>query len=223
MVGDLAVQIATGEARIQAEDLVPLAGSMAGVDMWFVRSADARFQTFQDVVRHAKESTLSIAVTSPTGWDAVSVALVEKALGFTLRKVPFSEPALRYSSLAGGHVDLLFEQPGDVKGFLESGQFRPVLVVSERPVRGYPSAVTTQSLGIKPTLYYYRAVTVRKGTPKERVDKLADLFRRAMDTKEFREVAAKNEWDIVGDPALNKARITRLFIEYIELFRKLTR
>ena len=40
------------------------------------------------------------------------------ARGIALNVVPVAKPAERYTSIIGGHGDLLYEQAGDVKAFL---------------------------------------------------------------------------------------------------------
>src|SRR3546814_16647865 len=46
----------------------------------------------------------------------------------------FDKPTERYAALIGGHTDILFEQPGDVRQFLKAKQMKAILtVMNERP------------------------------------------------------------------------------------------
>lgn len=221
MVGDLAQQIATGEAKIQVDDLVPLFASPAGVDMWFIRSDEQRFKDFESLVEYARKNEVTIGINALGGWDDVSISAVEKAKGIKLKKVPFNQPAERYAALAGKHIDLLFEQPGDIKSFLQARQFRPILAVAEKPVKGYEDVPTTMSQKIDLTLYYWRGLAVKKDTPAERVQFLADLFQKAGNTPEYQSFAAGQSYDLLGAAALEQARATALYQEQVKFFARM--
>ena len=50
---------------------------------------------------------------------------VEEEHGAQFRAVPYSEPTERYTALLSGEVDVLYEQLGDVRQYLDSGDFVP--------------------------------------------------------------------------------------------------
>ena len=52
----------------------------------------------------------------------------------SIQQISFDKGAPRYGALLGGQVDALYEQPGDVRKFLDSGDFKPILTIfNERP------------------------------------------------------------------------------------------
>jgi len=61
--------------------------------------------------------------------------------------VPFPKPAERYSSVLGGHADLLYEQLGDVKSFLDGKQMRPILIFSEARFPAFGAVPASFELG----------------------------------------------------------------------------
>ncbi len=46
-----------------------------------------------------------------------------------IQQISFDKGAPRYGALLGGQVDALFEQPGDVRNFLDAKQFKPILTI----------------------------------------------------------------------------------------------
>jgi len=53
----------------------------------------------------------------------------------TIQQISFDKGAPRYGALLGGQVDALFEQPGDVRNFLDAGQFKPILTIFDERER----------------------------------------------------------------------------------------
>ena len=59
---------------------------------------------------------------------------ITDATGMKIQQISFDKGAPRYGALAGGQVDALFEQPGDVRKFMDAGKFKPILtILKERP------------------------------------------------------------------------------------------
>ena len=47
--------------------------------------------------------------------ELVVMHQLQDALGIDVKQIAFDKPAERYGALIGGQVDVLFEQPGDVR------------------------------------------------------------------------------------------------------------
>ena len=108
-------------------------------------------------------------------------------LDIDLKNVPFSEPGERYAALAGGHVDILHEQPGDVMSFIDSGDYKPIIVMSEERVKGFEDVPTSIEKNINITAGYWRGVWVKSGTPDYALEYLQDIIKKAVNTKEYQE------------------------------------
>ena len=52
---------------------------------------------------------------------------ITDAAGMKIQQISFDKGAPRYGALLGGQVDALFEQPGDVRNFLDAKQFNQSL------------------------------------------------------------------------------------------------
>ena len=74
----------------------------------------------------ANERELKVAITGFGTADDLTVNYF-RAKGLKLTSVPFAKPGERYAAVVGGNADLLYEQAGDVRSFLEAGQLKPVI------------------------------------------------------------------------------------------------
>jgi tripartite-type tricarboxylate transporter receptor subunit TctC len=123
--------------------------------------------------------------------DDVTVRFLEKR-GHKMITVPYPKPGERYAAALGGHAEVLYEQAGDVLQYLKAGQLRPLVIFAERRHPAFPDVPSSKELGLDITLPQVRGIAARKGVPADRVQVLADAFRKAMDTPQWKAFAA--EW-----------------------------
>jgi tripartite-type tricarboxylate transporter receptor subunit TctC len=99
--------------------------------------------------------------------------------------VPFASPGERYSSILGGHADILFEQAGDVGSFLSSKQMRPLLVFGEERMEEFPDVPSSKEAGLEIYLPQFRSLVMKAGTDPARVKLVADAIARAVKNPEY--------------------------------------
>src|SRR6056297_1919815 len=157
---DSVINMVTKTTKSTLDDIVPVAKIQHNVDMWFIKNNDNRFNNYESLINYAKAQPgeVSIATTGLNGADAISIKKIEKKEDIDLKIVPFSEPGERYSALAGGHVDILHEQPGDVLSFIKSETYKPVIAMTETRVKGFDNVPTTLEKGINVTAGYWRGI-----------------------------------------------------------------
>ena len=109
--------------------------------------------------------------------------LAKKGLKFV--SVPFPKPGERYSAILGGHADVLYEQIGDVRNFVDNKQMKPVIMFAEKRDPNFPDVPTSVELGHKVTLPQFRAIVVKAGTDAKIVKKLADALAEAAKDPEY--------------------------------------
>ncbi len=172
-----------------AKDWIPLAMVQITFSQLYVRGDDPRFtdwESFLDYARtHPRE--LVIANVSYDGsMERVNMQRLEQALGFEVRQVSFDKPKERYEALLYGRVDLLFEQPGDVSKYLDSGEMKPILTFfSERP-EAFADVPTHIDVGADfESLLRFRGFYVKGGTDPEIVSYLEDVFRAGFESETF--------------------------------------
>lgn len=183
---------------------VALLGVLIQQNSGFFVASDSPFDSWDDVVEAAKTRNLRVAITGFGSADDVSVNFF-KSQGLNLTSVPFAKPGERYSAVIGGNAELLFEQAGDIRSFLESGQLKPLLFLTDRPEPAFPDVPTAKDLGFDLRLPQYRTIVVRAGTSLDRLSKLRETLAKAASTPEFKayleEQYASPDSVIIGEPA----------------------
>jgi tripartite-type tricarboxylate transporter receptor subunit TctC len=166
-----------------ATDLIPLVTSQITFSQIYIRSNETRFNDWESFVEWvtAQDGKATIANVSKEGsMERVSMKFITDATGMQIQQISFDKGAPRYGALAGGQVDALFEQPGDVRNFLDAGKFKPILtLLKERPsaFADVPS-LTDVALDFDP-LFRFRGFYVHKDAPADRVKWLQWAFQKA--------------------------------------------
>ena len=112
--------------------------------------------------------------------ERVTMKFITEATGMKIQQISFDKGAPRYGALLGGQVDALFEQPGDVRKFLDSDKFKPILTVfNERP-SVFADVPTHKEMGMNfEPLLRFRGFYVHANAPSDRVKWLQWAFQRA--------------------------------------------
>lgn len=130
-------------AKLKLANLTLLAVLTRQASGMFVRT-DSRFKTWADVVAEAKTQQVNVATTGPDSPDDLAVSHLASK-GMKLASIAYAKPGERYSAVLGGHVDILFEQAGDIKGHLEGKTLRPLLFFSQQRLAAPFAAVPVSS------------------------------------------------------------------------------
>ena len=176
-----------------ATDITPLLIANVVASQLFINAKDERFLTdgkpdFDKVLAYAKANPGQMTVANygtSENLEGVTMGKLEKFFGFTSKIVAFDKPAERYGSVIGGRIDVLFEQISDVRSLVESGDLAPVLSIWPQRFKVYPDTKSTgQDYGMEwtPTVKW-RALFVRKDTPKPILDFLEDAMKTAWATE----------------------------------------
>ena len=166
-----------------ATDLIPLVISQITFSQVYIRTDEDRFTDWNSFVKwvKAQDGKATIANVSKEGsMERITMKFITDATGMKIQQISFDKGAPRYGALAGGQVDALFEQPGDVRKFLDAGKFKPILtILKERPAAfaDVPS-LTDAGLNFEP-LYRFRGFYVHKDAPADRVAWLQWAFQKA--------------------------------------------
>ncbi|MDH3694148.1 MAG: tripartite tricarboxylate transporter substrate-binding protein [Gammaproteobacteria bacterium] len=181
-IDDATSAFASGSSDVNpAENLIPLVTSQITFSQIFIRSDEDRYTDWESFVAWAKDNEGTIANVSREGsMERVMLQSVMDQVGISLQQISFDKGGPRYGALKGGQVDALFEQPGDVKGFLDSGDFKPILtLLNDRP-EAFADVPSMKDVGldIEP-LFRYRGFYVVKGVPEDRLAWLQWAFQKA--------------------------------------------
>ncbi len=174
-----------------AMDLIPLVISQITFSQIYIRTDEDRFTDWNSFVEwvKAQDGKATIANVSKEGsMERVTMKFITDATGMKIQQISFDKGAPRYGALAGGQVDALFEQPGDVRKFLDAGKFKPILtILKERPeaFADVPS-LADAGLDFEP-LFRFRGFYVHKDAPEERVEWLQWAFQKAFCEKSYQD------------------------------------
>jgi len=104
-------------------------------------------------------------------------------------------------SFISGQFDLLIDQPGDIKEYIESGKFKPVLTLWKERIKNFENVPTPQEKGVDfIPLLRIRGLVVQNGTPTERVEKLEAGLQDAFNSLEFQKTLQERMLDLVPYP-----------------------
>jgi tripartite-type tricarboxylate transporter receptor subunit TctC len=184
MTWDTYALLATTKTRWSLKDIVPVA-LMIKQPSSFMSAANGKLKTWADVEREAKLRPLKVAVTGFGSPDDITVNYFV-ARGLKLISVPFANPGERYTSVLGGHADLLYEQLGDVRSFIDSKQIQPVIIFAEKRFGVFPEVPVSKELGYDITLPQRRAVIVKAGTDAGKIKVLSDALAKVAASAEYK-------------------------------------
>ena len=185
MTWDTYALLATSpNTRWTMKDIIPVA-LMIKQPSAFMTAANGNLKTWADVEREAKTRPLKVAVTGFGSPDDITVNYFI-ARGMKLVSVPFANPGERYTAVLGGHADLLYEQLGDVRSFLDSKQIQPVIVFAEKRFEAFPNVPASKELGYDITLPQRRAVIMKAGTDPAKVKIIADALAKVANSAEYK-------------------------------------
>jgi tripartite-type tricarboxylate transporter receptor subunit TctC len=174
----------TPSTRWSLKDIIPVALMIKQPSAFMVNS-NGSMKTWADVEREAKTRPLKVAVTGFGSPDDITVNyFIGK--GLKLISVPFANPGERYTAVLGGHADLLYEQLGDVRSFIDSKQIQPVIIFSEKRFDVFPNVPASKELGFDITLPQRRAVIMKAGTDPTRVKVISDALAKVAASPEYK-------------------------------------
>ena len=174
MTWDTYALLATTTTRWSLKDIIPVA-LMIKQPSAFLSATNGNLKTWADVEREAKSRPLKVAVTGFGSPDDITVNYFVSR-GLKLVSVPFANPGERYTAVLGGHADLLYEQIGDVRSFVDSKQIQPLIVFSEKRFAVFPQVPASKELGYDITLPQRRAVIMKAGTDAQRIKVISDAL-----------------------------------------------
>ncbi len=211
-----------------ASDLIPLVTSQVTFSQIYIRTNETRFTDWKSFVEwvKAQNGKATIANVSKEGsMERVTMKFITDSTGMSIQQISFDKGAPRYGALLGGQVDALYEQPGDVRKFLDSGDFKPILTIfNERP-DVFADVPTHREMGMDfEPLLRFRGFYVHKDAPKDRVDWLKWAFQRGYcedSYQKFNESKFMTVIDSYRDTEGSIALINATIPQYREVYKQM--
>lgn len=188
-IGDTLGTLAGGGGRWKLADVVPVGVLIRQPTGLFVKQ-DAKWKTFADLLADAKTNEIKGGITGFGSADEIQLLQMNQK-GLKFRAVPFASPGERYTSILGGHADVLVEQAGDIRSFLESKQMRPLVFFADKPAVGYPDVPLAKDSGFPLSISQFRAIIMRAGTDPKQVATMAAAVEKAARSEDFKKYLAE--------------------------------
>ena len=211
-----------------SKDLIPLVTSQVTFSQIYIRTNEDRFNDWDSFVKWVKAQggKATIANVSKEGsMERVTMKFITDATGMTIQQISFDKGAPRYGALLGGQVDALFEQPGDVRKFLDADKFKPILTVFDQRPDAFVDVPTHKEKGMDFTpLLRFRGFYVHAEAPTDRVKWLQWAFQRGYcedSYQKFNESKFMTVIDSYRDTQGSKDLINSTVAQYREVYKSM--
>jgi tripartite-type tricarboxylate transporter receptor subunit TctC len=156
---------------------------------------DSPIRTVGDFVTQAKANPGRVVFASAGvgGLYHSTMIVFGRKAGFEVRHVPYQGGAPALAALVGGHADIAMGSPDEVASLAEAGTIRLIGVASRKRIGdSYAEVPTLIELGYDVFIENMKGLSAPGGTPDEVITYLHERFHRAMQTEQFKTLAARS-------------------------------
>lgn len=147
----------------------------------------SEFQSMKSLISQAKESPGSIKVATNIGLPVHLVPLMfAEEVGIEFRFIQSGGGSKRLASILGKHTDLSIFSLMEFIRYKDSG-IRPLVFLSEESVQPFPGTPTARELGADVVMRDTKVWIAPKGTPADRIKRIAEALRQSMSHPEVAE------------------------------------
>ncbi len=186
LIGDTYALLARPRPAFDPKQVIPLAIMIQQPSGYWV-STRSPWKTWPEFVASAKRHPLKVAILGYGSADDITTSYLQTK-GLKLTEIPYAKPVLRYTSIIGGHTDLLYEQTGDVRSYFDGGEIRPLILFYPRrlTIPQFKDVPIGTEFGYTVDLPQFRSIVVKAGTPPAIVKLLADELAKVAKTAEWK-------------------------------------
>jgi tripartite-type tricarboxylate transporter receptor subunit TctC len=131
---------------------------------------------------------LRYSSSSLTGVERFAMERLQQAAGISLTIIPFKSSGDATTALLGKHVELTSAYFPDLKRHFDAKTLKPIASLgfdrNDLPVSTIPTA---REDGYDVVGVTYSGLLAPKGTPREVIDRLHDVFKQAQETPRFKQ------------------------------------
>lgn len=130
----------------------------------------------------AKPGSLSFASTGVATSAHLTGELFKQEAKIEMTHVPYLSGAQLFPDLLEGRVSMMFYPYQQVKPYMDAGKLRALATTTDRRTEFLPNIATMPELGFPNTvLGAWLSVWAPAGTPADRVNKLSEAFKKALE------------------------------------------
>jgi tripartite-type tricarboxylate transporter receptor subunit TctC len=166
---------------------------MTGYTFVIGARADGKFKTWKDVLDYARANPGKLTYGTPGAGTSLHIGmeLISGHDKIQATHVPFKGGAEVTAALAGGHIDIGVEGTSMLP-LIEAGQFRPLMVWTEKRLARWPDAPSLRDLGYPWTFDSPWGIAGPKGMDPAVVQKIHDAFKKSLDDAKVLEIMDKH-------------------------------
>ncbi|WP_353171072.1 Bug family tripartite tricarboxylate transporter substrate binding protein [Paracandidimonas soli] len=205
------IAISQGKGPVKFEDLVPIV--MGTEEPIYLVGRTNDFPDIQAVIAKGQEGPVRLGGTQVGTLDWMgAMAFARKADFQKPIYVPFRGGGEVVTNLIGGNIDVGLIKPAVAKPQIDSGELRPLVVLSAKRQDAFPDVPTARELGFDVVLAQTRGLAVLKGTPEEHIAALEKAFMAGMGTDMYKEYLHRYDLslDSIRDRAEWTANVTEM-------------
>ncbi len=150
---------------------------------------EAPWNTLKEFLDYAKANPGKVRMGN-SGYAAIfhiSAIGMEQVAGVKFIHVPYKGTSPSIPALLGGHIEAIAAGITDTFHLIKGGKLKALGVAAPERSKFVPQAQTFKELGMDAEFITFYAWVGPKGIPKERVNTLHQAFKRAIESKEFRD------------------------------------
>jgi len=201
-----------GHIKYAVDDFAHIARITHDVDVLSISPDNKKFSDVKGMIKWAKKHPkfLTVAVEGYGGIGDLECTGFENVAGYTAVHVPYSKLGPRVAAVIGGHIDVLWEQAGDILPYVQGGKLKPIVSFSKERMPRAPYNVVPCSveLGYNFIQGHWRSIGFKKGTDPKIVKYMTQVVEYYMNTPEAKELQKKHFLDLrpafLGGEALEK-------------------
>ncbi len=159
------------------------------------------------LVAEARRRTLVFGTAGPNSIPFISVHRMKLAAGGEYEHLPFRGDVQPITEVMAGRLDFASIVVASGAEYIRDGQLRLLGVFSNRRHPDFPDVPTLREQGINAEQLSFAGVFAPRATPPAVLDRLEAACRRAVDTEQFRRVAASTGTVVEFRPRAEQARM----------------
>ncbi|MGM4903362.1 Bug family tripartite tricarboxylate transporter substrate binding protein [Tardiphaga sp. 866_E4_N2_1] len=177
--------------NLSFDPLADLAGVtiIAKIPNMLVMRSDAKIESVGELIAAAKArpGKFSYATVGLGSASHLNAARFQLAAGIDTVAVPYKGSAQALTDLIGGSVDYCFCPVSTVLPFVKEGKLVALAAGSAQRSSALPNVPTTEEAGVPNSAYeFWVGIGVRRGTPRDIVDRLHGEIVKALNTPDIK-------------------------------------